>query len=175
MSCRYRTKIRAVLAAERIASSQRLGGTFTANHKEVYGPWVTTPWQRLLGCFAPSSPGGFNGLTLTKGNFANRHSLRLDWLEPTDATNLDFYEIRYRIAGAEAWEYTRARKHALSKVLYADQHGVTCGEAYEVQVRSRGGNGEYAEGAWVSAASRTRWCPPPTELPTPAPVAEVPT
>jgi hypothetical protein len=165
---KYRTKIRAVMAAEDLTGPN--GGVFNNLHSEVYGPWFVTPWQRLLPCYVASSPGGFNGLTLKNGNYANRNSLQLSWLTPTDDTNLDYYEIRYRQSGSTGeYEYTKARPKALSKVLYGDQHGTECGVEYEVGVRTSGGQGDWAKGSWVNAVGRTAWCPPPTKLPTATP------
>jgi len=170
---KYRAKARAVMAADAVYGPNH--GPFDALHNEVYGEWEAAPWQRLLSCYVASSVGGYNGLTLTRGNFAHRNTLRLDWIAPTDDTNLDYYEIRYRISGStddddeSSWDYTKARKNALSKVLYKDQHGTMCGELYEVQIRPSGGKGDFAKGAWVTATLRTRWCPPPTKEPTQGP------
>lgn len=165
---KYRVMLRAVIAADDLIGPN--GAVLTALHNEVYGPWYSTSWQRLLACYVASSPGGYDGLTLTKGNFAHRHSLRLDWITPTDDTNLDYFEIRYRAsASTSTWSYTTARPKATSKILYNDQHGTLCGTLYQVQIRSSGGQGDWAKGAWVEQSGRTKNCPLPTMMPVATP------
>jgi predicted phage tail protein len=162
---KYKAMIRAVVAADDLIGPN--GAVITALHNEIYGPWYSTEWQRLLACYVASSPGGYDGLTLTKGNFAHRHTLKLDWIEPTDDTNLDYFEIRYRVpALTSTWSYTTARPRATSKILYNDQQGTQCGNLYQVQIRSSGGHGDWAKGAWVEQTGRTKNCPLPTMAPT---------
>eukprot|EP00615_Pteridomonas_danica_P010494 CAMPEP_0114335642 /NCGR_PEP_ID=MMETSP0101-20121206/5179_1 /TAXON_ID=38822 ORGANISM="Pteridomonas danica, Strain PT" /NCGR_SAMPLE_ID=MMETSP0101 /ASSEMBLY_ACC=CAM_ASM_000211 /LENGTH=358 /DNA_ID=CAMNT_0001467305 /DNA_START=997 /DNA_END=2073 /DNA_ORIENTATION=+ len=165
---KYRVTIRAVIAADDLIGPN--GAVLTALHNEIYGPWYSTGWQRLLACYVGSSPGGYDGLTLTKGNFAHRHTLTLDWITPTDDTNLDYFEIRYRPSSSSTWSYTTARPKATSKTLYNDQHGTVCGTTYQVQIRSSGGHGDWAKGAWVEQSGKTKNCPLPTSQPTSGPV-----
>ena len=113
------------------------------DHLEEYGPWAVLPWQRTLACYVASAPlpPGSNidtgpqdilQLTLSRGNLAHRHTIAIEWVTPTDTTNLDYFEIRYRPTGSDTWSYTKARPHGNSKTLYNDQHGTVCGTKYQV-------------------------------------------
>ena len=66
------------------------------------------------------------------------HTCRPRFLQaPTDTTNLDYFEMRYRVKGADTWSYTTARPQGNAKTLFNDQHGTECGREYQVRKDGR--------------------------------------